>query len=94
MPSNRENLTAQELIGLKIVVKTSPDPNIRGLAGIVRDETRNTLKVEARGRILTIPKRDAFFLVELGSGQSTVLNGNQLAFRPEDRIKKGLGRWQ
>jgi len=93
MPLDRHSLTAHELIGLKTIINSSPDPSIKGLAGIIRDETKNTLKIETKGRILTIPKKDTSFLVEFGSGQSAILNGDQLVCRSEDRVKKGLGRW-
>ncbi len=93
MPLDRNNLTAHELTGLKTIINSSPDPSIKGLAGIIRDETKNTLKIETKGRILTIPKKDTSFLVEFGSGQSAILNGDQLVCRSEDRVKKGLGRW-
>ncbi len=93
MPLDRHNLTAHELIGLETIINSSPDPSIKGLAGIIRNETKNTLKIEAKGRVLTIPKKDTSFLVEFGSGQSAILNGDQLVCRSEDRVKKGLGRW-
>lgn len=92
MAINRENLGAHELIGLKTVVKTSSDPTLVGIAGMIRDETRNTLVVETDGKFKTIPKANTGLVVEFASGDQSLLHGTQLSFRPEDRVKRGLGR--
>ena len=94
MPANTNDLDARELIGLKTVIKSCADPTIRGVAGIIRDETKNMLFVETKGRIVTLPKKDTSLLIELAPRQSIVLNGNHLEFRPEDRVKKGLRPWR
>ncbi len=93
IPPNTHNLPAHELIGLKVRVKSSTDPLLRDLAGTVRNETRNTLVIEARGRVLTVSKSGASFLFELPSGENATIDGNALRFRPEDRVKKGMPRW-
>ncbi len=93
MPLNTHNLPAHELVGLKVRVTGTKDPTLRGLAGKVRNETRNTLVIEARGRVLTVPKAGASFLFELPSGENATIDGNALRFRPEDRVKKAMPRW-
>ena len=88
MPKQRENASAHELIGTEIEVKSSSDATLTGLVGIVRDETKNTLKVEIGGREKVIPKPKTVF--ELEDGQ--LVDGAKLALRPEDRVKRRLRR--
>ncbi len=87
------NLRSHELIGLKVRVSCSPDPTTRGLGGIVKDETRNTIRVEALGRLLTIPKIGLSFTFELPEGRPALVEGSTLGFRPEDRVRRGLTKW-
>lgn len=93
MPLDTRNLPAHELVGLRVTVTSSTDPFLRGLSGTVYNETRNTLIIEARGRVLTVPKQGASFLFELPSGRNATIDGNALRFRPEDRVKKAMPRW-
>ncbi len=93
MPSKRDNLNARELIGLCVEIRTARDPTMNKLKGIIRDETKNTLKIETDGRLRTVPKVGTSFDVEFAHGESAILEGGSLAFRPEDRVKKGI-HWQ
>lgn len=93
MPVTTRNILAHELIGLQLTVADSSDPGLKGLTGLVRDETKNTLLLEAQGKLLTIPKAGATFLTKLPTGQSITITGDQLRYRPEDRVKKGVARW-
>ena len=88
-----ENILAHEWIGLTVAIAESSDPGQRGLEGIVRDETRNTIIMETQGRLLTIPKTGTTFLTALPSGEKVVIPGSKTRFRPEDRVKKGLAKW-
>ncbi len=90
MPSKRDNLNARELIGLRVEIRTARDPTMNKLKGIVRDETKNTLKVETEGRIRTVPKVGTILDVEFSPGEFAILDGGSLAFRPEDRVKRGI----
>ncbi len=78
---------------MQIIVKASPDPGLTGLIGIVRDETRNTLLVEARNRLVKVPKADTQFIANLPTGETVAVEGPLLRHRPEDRVKKGLTKW-
>jgi ribonuclease P protein subunit POP4 len=93
MPINSRTLPAHELIGLRVRVASTKDPTLAGLEGTVRNETRNTLVIEARGRMLTVPKSGASFLFQLSSGENSTVDGDALRFRPEDRVKKSTPRW-
>jgi ribonuclease P protein subunit POP4 len=93
MPITPQNLLAHEWIGLQISVKVSPDPGVTGLIGIVRDETRSTLLIEARNRLVSVPKPNAQFVAMLPTGETVSVDGRLLRHRPEDRVKKGLVKW-
>ena len=70
------------------------------MEGTVVDETRQTLRIEREGSTghVTVPKRGAAFEARLPDGTTTVLEGDGLAFRPEDRTKRATRRpgdgWQ
>ena len=93
MPITSSNLASHELVSLPVMVSSSPDPSQRGLVGIVRDETRNIILVEAKGRLLGIPKIGSSFTFHLSTGESANVEGSRLRFRPEDRVKRGLPKW-
>jgi ribonuclease P protein subunit POP4 len=93
MPMTPQNLLAHEWIGLQVSVKASPDPGTTGLIGIVRDETRNTLVLEARNRLVSVPKSNAQFVAILSTGEAVSVDGRLLRHRPEDRVKRGLAKW-
>lgn len=93
MPISAHNVRAHEFIGLELKIAIASDPTLKGLAGIIRDETRNTLQVEAPGgRLLRVPKAGTTFSLKLPTGESLLVVGNQIMYRPEDRVKKGLAR--
>jgi len=93
MPITPQNILAHEWTGLTVSVKDSTDPNIRGISGLVRNETRNTIVIESRGLILRVAKYRATFAATLPTGETLTVDGNQIRYRPEDRVKKALARW-
>ncbi len=93
MTITSDTILAHEWIGLHVTITESPDPGHRGLQGIVRDETKNTIRIEARGHLLTIPKAGTRFVTTLPTGENLAVQGDKLRFRPEDRVKKGLTKW-
>lgn len=93
MTITSDTIRAHEWIGLQVSIAESSDPGHRGLQGIVRDETKNTIRIETRGHLLTIPKAGTTFVTTLTTGEKFEVDGNKLRFRPEDRVKKGLSRW-
>ncbi len=84
------NLARHELIGLRVLVRRSPDPSLRGREGTVVDETRNTLVIEplGGGRRLIVAKAGSAFLFTPPSAVGVELEGNRIRFRPEDRVKR------
>lgn len=83
MPRTQENLHKHELIGLKAKVTQSPDPNKKQTKGKVKNETRDTLKINGK----TIPKEKHTFKFWLPNGNTKELQGSTIQKRPEDRIK-------
>ncbi len=80
------NLRKHELIGLSVLVSGATDPSLVGLRGVVVDETKNTLRVETPRGEKTVPKQGTSFTFEVQGG--TRVEGDDLLFRPEDRIKR------
>ena len=84
-----ENLKVHELIGLRAsVAKTSSLPR-KGLAGMVVDETKNTIVLLGKdGRERAVPKKGSVFRFTLPGGKKAEVDGSAIAFRPYDRPKK------
>lgn len=81
------DVVRHELIGLRVTVE-SPDKGVDGLEGLVIDETMQTLLVESPDGIeRRVPKPGARFVFEVG-GESIVVRGTDIRFRPEDRTKR------
>ena len=74
-------------IGLDVAVSASTCPSQVGMRGRVVDETKNTMMIERDGTERVIAKAGCEFKFE-EDGQSHVVSGNEIRFRPEDRIKK------
>jgi len=87
---NEHNLHMHELVGLRLRVVQSSDGGMVGMEGIVVDETRETLVIGDRRR--TLPKRGNTFEFTLEDGRTAVIEGDSIAYRPEDRVKKASGR--
>lgn len=74
----------EELIGLGVEVVRSTRRELVGLRGKIVDETLNTFVVEASGREKRVPKELCVFRFAGG----VEIDGRDLAYRPEERIKK------
>ncbi|MDO8633814.1 MAG: ribonuclease P protein component 1 [archaeon] len=82
----QKNIFGHELVGLEVEVIESTDKNKKGMKGIVVDETKNVLTIEAGKQEKKVPKKEAVFEFALGSEKARV-DGEKICFRPEDRIK-------
>ncbi len=80
------NLRKHELIGLQVEVVRSTDPGQAHVTGLVVDETRNLLVIEAGGAEKRIPKQGSRFRFQINGGIE--VEGDEIRFRPEDRVKK------
>jgi|Deesub1362A_J573_1020465.scaffolds.fasta_scaffold01304_5 ribonuclease P protein subunit POP4 len=81
-----DNLIYHELLGLKVEVEESTNPLMKGIRGVVVDETAKMLIIDSEGKEKKIPKHGNTFLFDLGDVCVRV-NGDLLISRPELRIK-------
>lgn len=88
----RENISAHEWIGLQVKITKAADPTQQGLEGTIRDETMNTITLEARGKLLQIQKQGTVFKTDLDAN-TVEIDTSPLRYRPEDRVKKALRKW-
>ena len=72
-----------ELIGEHVEVSYHTDPSLCGISGTVIDESREMLVIRSNGSKKIISKRPAKFAFKDGE-----LVGKNIAYRPQDRIKK------
>jgi len=82
-------LIARDWIGLNVEVVDSPNRCEIGLKGEVYDETEKTFRIMTEKGLKVVAKKGRSFRVEY-EGKKMRISGDLLAFRPEDRIMKGL----
>jgi len=80
---------ARDWIGLVVEVVDSPNSSEIGLKGMVVDETMKTLRIETEKGVRMVAKSKRVFEVEV-EGMRFRINGDLIAFRPEERIMRGL----
>lgn len=91
-----ESIAKNELIGLRVLVKSSTNPWMEGLSGKVVDESRNILLLETERGLKRIPKGGTGLIFTLLAGQKVWVDGSILISRPENRINKRMPktRWK
>ncbi len=82
----KKNILSHELIGLKAGVAQSSDENKKKVSGMVVDETKNIIFIEAGNVVKQVPKKEAVFEFLLGD-EKVLVDGKKILFRPEDRVK-------
>jgi len=88
-----QNILRHELIGLSVRVMSARNSSITGIRGVVVDETRNMLTINAGRSRVMIPKNVATFRFNLPSGVRVDVDGDRLVARPENRLKTKVRRW-
>ena len=86
MKVNPANIIYNDLVGLSVRVARSTDPTHIGVAGIVVDETANTLIISTSGGEKTVQKRLSGFMFHIP--EQVMVDGNDIAFSPEERLKR------
>lgn len=86
---NNRNIVLHELIGLKAEVVKSSDKFQKGIKGIVIDETKNTITILTKEGERRISKKISRFKF-IADKNTFIVDGNEIAFRPYERIEKGL----
>ena len=87
------NILRHELIGLNVRVAGSSDPSIKGVHGMVIDETRNMLTIAKKGKRVMVPKGISTFRFTLENRTIVEVDGARLVARPENRLKTRVRRW-
>ncbi len=85
--NSRGDLKRHELIGLEVEIVNSTHPGYIGVHGRVVDETRRMLIIESDGAEKKVPKGSCVFEFVDG-GRKERVDGSEIEFRPEDRVKK------
>jgi ribonuclease P protein subunit POP4 len=93
MARNKENLARHEWVGLAARVDAASDPTAIGLQGRVVDESLHTVTLErADGREVRLAKAGTKVTFTLPGGAAVPLDLGELAFRPQDRVKRAVPR--
>jgi ribonuclease P protein subunit POP4 len=88
-----QNILRHELIGLTVKVMHANNPMMEGIRGVVVDETKNMLMINAKRRRVMIPKNVATFRFDLPRGVRVDVDGERLVAKPENRLKTRVRRW-
>lgn len=84
-----QNILYHTFIGLEAEVVNSSARELIGKKGKIIDETKNLLVIEsANGKETKIPKVACVFRFNLEDSKSFTIDGEKIAFRPEERAKK------
>lgn len=83
----KKDLMRDELIGLPVKIISSQDPTWDKKEGVVVDETKNTFKIKIDDKEKRIAKKIAVFEF-IYDNKKIRINGKDIIYRPEDRIKK------
>ncbi len=82
-------LIARDWIGLEVEVAGSPNECEVGIRGEIVDETEKTFRIMTGKGLKVVAKKGRSFRLRYGDVVVTV-KGELTAFRPEDRIMRGL----
>ncbi len=80
-------LARGRLIGREARISASSDPGLVDTEGRVVDETKNTLTLHTGSGRRTVPKPGQQFAIQIEE-HTVLLDGQEIAHRPEDRVKK------
>ena len=84
---DEKKFAKDEFIGLHVKILKCTDPNLKGLNGLIVDETKNTFQIKTSQGNKKIAKKTAIFEFE-SDDKKIIIDGKKIAYRPEDRIKK------
>ena len=87
-----KNILMHEFIGLQCTIIGSKNKHHIGTEGKIINETMKTIILKTKTGKKSIIKKDSVFRMDLGK-QKVDVDGNYMAVRPEDRIKKKFKKW-
>ena len=84
---NQKIFAKEEFIGLPVIIIDSKDPNWKGKSGTIINETKNMFEIKINNKNKKIGKKKNKFEFKYKQ-KKIILNGSQITYKPEDRIKK------
>ncbi len=84
------NIIYHELIGLKARIISYPDPNLKGVEGVIVGETRRTILLKTGDKRIRLVKMHLLLEVEIPGYGWTRVKGELLTGTPQDRAKRIL----
>jgi len=75
-----------ELIGLPVQITESSNPSLKGLVGVVDDETKHFITIKTATGRKRVQKRAATFTFQV-NGKAHTVDGADIEVSPEERIK-------
>lgn len=88
MKHTPQNIFYHNLVGLRVKVIQHPNEGVKGLEGLVVNESKNFLWImDKKGNIKKVEKL-GYFEFELPSGTKVMISGESIRKRPEERLKK------
>lgn len=93
MAINAQNVVRHELIGLHTKIVQSKNSANLGISGKIVDESFKTLVIETRTGDKRIFKSEVVLQLELPGREKVEIDGDLLASRPWDRLKKKQSKW-
>ena len=86
---SKKDLIYSTFIGYKIEIIRSTIENLNGKNGTVIDETKNLIVIEDENKKeIKIPKNSSIFKFFLENGETAIIDGEKICFRPHERPKK------
>ncbi len=86
---NKSNILIHEFIGLSCEVISSLSIFLKGIKGIVIDETLNTIILDTEKGVKNIPKKNTKFqFIIPETNEKVIVNGNDIINFPENRPKR------
>ncbi len=93
MSINTKNLIRHELIGLKVKIEDSKHHTLRGVKGLITNETLNTITIDNGIKKMIIPKSTVQLSFSLAHAKKVIVDGKAIVGRPEERIKAKKRTW-
>ncbi|RME55512.1 ribonuclease P protein subunit [Candidatus Woesearchaeota archaeon] len=87
MKHKLSDVLKHEFVGREIEIISCTNPSLVGKKGVVVDETKNTFTIDEKGTFKKVLKSHIIFRTKF-QGKVLEIDGKELVFRPEDRIKR------
>ena len=83
------NIINMPWISRTLNITNSSDPTLKGVSGLILNETKKTLLIKSKGKDLLLAKNVIHFTLDDNDDE---IDGKLVSQRPEDRINKKYRR--